>query len=60
MIGISLGNNCHVGNNVIVEPDTLLYFAAHDKLGPAARIAEQHNWQLRIEPGFREVVARRM
>lgn len=60
VIGISLGNNCHVGNNVIVEPDTLLYFAAHDKLGPAARIAEQHNWQLRIEPGFREVVARRM
>ena len=60
VIGISLGNNCHVGNNVIVEADTLLYFAAHDKLGPAARIAEQHNWQLRIEPGFREVVARRM
>ncbi|GAA4797626.1 succinyltransferase [Corynebacterium canis] len=60
VIGISLGNNCHVGNNVIVEPDTLLYFAARDELGPAARIAEQHNWQLRIEPGFREVVARRM
>ncbi|MDO5076488.1 DapH/DapD/GlmU-related protein [Corynebacterium sp.] len=60
IIGISLGDNCHVGNNVIVEPDTLLYFADHDELAPAARIAEQHNWQLRVEPGYREIVARRV
>ncbi|MDO4686826.1 MAG: DapH/DapD/GlmU-related protein [Corynebacterium sp.] len=60
VIGISLGDNCHVGNNVIIEPTTLLYFAQQDELAPAANIAGQSNWRLGLEPYRHEIVARRI
>ncbi|APT84482.1 DapH/DapD/GlmU-related protein [Corynebacterium aquilae] len=59
VIDLPLGDNCHVDNNVIVEPDTMLYFPDTMTLAPAQSIAGQSDWQLVMEPGRAEVVARR-
>lgn len=60
VIGLELGDNCHVGTNLILEPDTVLYFPDSDSLAPAHTIAGQANWSISREAHHPEPVARRV
>lgn len=60
VIGLNLGDNCHIGTNLIVEPDTVLYFPDSDSLAPASSIEGQDNWSIAREAHHPEPVARRI
>ncbi|ALC05509.1 hypothetical protein CDES_05360 [Corynebacterium deserti GIMN1.010] len=59
IIGISLGDNCTIGNNIVLDTDTPIWFADEEKLQTVEAIAGQSNWTIKREPGFHEPVARR-
>lgn len=59
VIGVDLGDDCHIGTNLIIEPDTVLYFPDTDSLAPAHTIQGQSNWSIQREPHHPEPVARR-
>ncbi|WP_277102255.1 DapH/DapD/GlmU-related protein [Corynebacterium vitaeruminis] len=60
ILQINLGDNVHVGNNVVIDPDTYLYFADSDETALATKLAGESNWSIRMEPGHPEPVARRI
>lgn len=60
LLGLSVGDNFAVSHNLIITPETLLYFPEDDTLAPAARIAGQDNWHVTVEPRQREPVARQV
>ncbi|MFV8394216.1 DapH/DapD/GlmU-related protein [Corynebacterium hindlerae] len=60
VIGVDLGNNCHIGTNLIIEPDTSLYFPDTDSIAPASSIAGQDNWVILQEAHHSEPVARQV
>ncbi|AKK02817.1 DapH/DapD/GlmU-related protein [Corynebacterium epidermidicanis] len=60
IIGINLGDNCVIGNNLIISPDSMLYFPHSDSLAPAHTIAGQSNWHIATECGHPEPVARQV
>ncbi|MEJ6012663.1 DapH/DapD/GlmU-related protein [Corynebacterium sp. H127] len=60
VIGVDLGDYCHIGTNLVLEPDTLLYFPDTDSLAPAKTIAGQDRWAVTKEAGHPEPVARRV
>ena len=57
---LSLGDNCLLGPNLLIEPDTTLYFADDDRLAPASTIAGEDGWSIVHEPGNVEPVARKV
>lgn len=59
IIGLNLGDNCSIGNNLIVSGDSMLYFPDSDTIAAAATIAGQSNWHIATESGHPEPVARR-
>lgn len=60
VIGLGLGDNCHVGTNLILERDTVLYFPDTDSLALAETIEGQDNWSIKREAHHPEPVARRV
>lgn len=60
VIGLDLGDNCRIGTNLIVEPDTIVFFADTGELKPASTIAGQSNWSISLEAHHPEPVARRI
>ncbi|MDU0478303.1 DapH/DapD/GlmU-related protein [Staphylococcus chromogenes] len=58
IIGMDLGDNCVVGNNLIISPDTMLYFPESDTLAQAGTLSGQSNWHFAMESGHPEPVAR--
>ena len=60
LMELSLGDNCLLGPNLLIEPDTTLYFADDDRLAPASTIAGEDGWSIVHEPGNVEPVARKV
>ncbi len=60
VIGLDLGNNVHVGNNIVLDPTTLIRFADSDTVGTASQIEGQSHWSIRMEAQSIEPVARRI
>lgn len=63
LIGINVGDNVHVGNNVVLDPDTPVYFAAagmgtSGEIRAAATLEGQSNWSIKLEAGHSSPVAR--
>lgn len=51
VLGINLGDNVHVGNNVVLDPETPLYYAHDGQTLPASSLEGQSNWSIKIEAG---------
>lgn len=60
IIGLSLGDNVHVGHNIVLDPTTLIRFADSDTIGTANQIAGQSHWSIHMEADSTEPVARRI
>lgn len=60
VLGLSLGDNVHVGNNIVLDPTTLIRFADSDTVGTASQIEGQSHWSIRMEAHSIEPVARRV
>lgn len=60
IIGVSLGDNCHIGNNIVLDPDTPVWFPEFDELRTIRAVEGQDNWAFRREAGHHEPVARRI
>ena len=60
LMELSLGDNCLLGPNLLIEPDTTLYFADDDRLAPASTITGEDGWSIVHEPGNVEPVARKV
>lgn len=50
--GISMGNNCSIGPNIVIEHDTDLHDVALDQPTTGQRLNGQSNWHVRHEAGF--------
>lgn len=59
IIGVSLGNGCHIGNNIVLDCDTPIWFPDFNELRTVKSIESQDNWSIKREPGHHEPVARR-
>lgn len=59
LIGLSIGDNCHIGSNIIIEAETPIFDADADRLISGADLEHQSNWSLRTESGHPEPVLRR-
>lgn len=60
VLHINFGDNVHIGNNVVLDRDTQIYFAESDTTALVTEIEGQSNWSIKIEPGHTEPVARRI
>ncbi|WP_290279808.1 DapH/DapD/GlmU-related protein [Corynebacterium faecale] len=60
IIGVSLGDNCHIGNNIVLDCDTPIWFADEGEERTVKEIEGQSNWSIKREKGFHEPVARRI
>ena len=49
VFGVDLGDNCTVGVNVMIEPESVVYDARLDREIPAKEIAGQDNLLIRRE-----------
>ena len=58
IIGVSLGDNCDIGNNIVLDGDTPIWFADDEELRTIDSIEGQANWSIKRESGFHEPVAR--
>lgn len=58
IIGVSLGDNCDIGNNIVLDEDTPIWFADDEELRTIDSIEGQANWSIKRESGFHEPVAR--
>lgn len=59
IIGVSLGNDCHIGNNIVLDCDTPIWFPDFNELRTVKSIEGEDNWSIKREPGHHEPVARR-
>lgn len=59
LIGLSIGDNCSIGVNIIIERDTPLFDAGSGRLITGADLEHQSNWSVRSESGHPEPVFRR-
>lgn len=59
LIGLSIGDNCSIGVNIIIERDTPLFDAGTGQLITGADLEHQSNWSVRSESGHPEPVVRR-
>lgn len=60
VIGVSLGDNCHVGNNIVLDCDTPIWFPEAEEERTVKDIEGESNWSIKREKGFHEPVARRI
>jgi len=60
VIGLNLGDNVHVGNNIVLDPTTPLMFADSEEIHLAGEIDGQSNWLIQMEKHSVEPVARRL
>jgi hypothetical protein len=60
VIGLNLGDNVHVGNNIVLDPTTPLLFADSEEIHLAGEIDGQSNWLIQMEKHSVEPVARRL
>lgn len=60
VIGVSLGDNCHIGNNIVLDCDTPIWFPDEGEERTVKDIEGQSNWSIKREKGFHEPVARRI
>lgn len=60
VIDLNLGDRCHIGNNVILEPDTPLHFAETGETAPARTIEGQSDWKVSLTPDHTMPVATRL
>ncbi|AEX43954.1 putative succinyltransferase [Corynebacterium diphtheriae HC01] len=58
VMGINLGDNVRVGNNVVIDKETMVYFADRDVTAAAAILDGQSDWQIHAESGRPEPVVR--
>ncbi|MEZ2122292.1 MULTISPECIES: DapH/DapD/GlmU-related protein [unclassified Corynebacterium] len=59
VIGIDLGDDCVIGNNVVIDRSTTLRFPHSGETAPATMLSGQSGWHIDREPGSAEPVARR-
>lgn len=59
LIGISIGDNCHIGANIVIERDSPIYDAEDQTLITGADLEHCSNWSVRTEAGHAEPVLRR-
>lgn len=60
VLRINMGDNVHVGNNVVIDPEMPVYFADEDRITTASEFDGHSNWQVRREAGHPEPVVRRI
>ncbi|MDO4631465.1 MAG: DapH/DapD/GlmU-related protein [Corynebacterium sp.] len=60
VIGLNLGDNVHVGNNIVLDPTTPLLFADTGEIHLAGEIDGQSDWLIKAEKHSVEPVARRI
>ncbi|BAU95489.1 putative succinyltransferase [Corynebacterium suranareeae] len=58
IIGVSLGDNCEIGNNIVLDSDTPIWFADAKEYRTVNSIEGQSNWSIKRETGYHEPVAR--
>lgn len=59
IIGVSLGDNCHIGNNIVLDTETPLWFDETSDLRTVKAIEGQDNWTIKRVAGYHEPVALR-
>lgn len=59
VVGLSLGDGCVLGNNVVIEPETQLNFVEENAFRPASSIEGQSGWRITMEAHSPDPVARR-
>ncbi len=60
IIGVSLGDNVHIGNNIVLDCDTPIWFPEAGEERTIKDIEGESNWSIKREKGFHEPVARRL
>ncbi|MCS4489883.1 succinyltransferase [Corynebacterium sp. ES2794-CONJ1] len=60
VLGLDLGDRCHIGHKVVLEPGTLLRFADTGGIAPAQVIAGQSDWSITMHPDYREPFAEKI
>ncbi len=60
VIGVSLGDNVHIGNNIVLDCDTPIWFAEAEEERTVRDIEGESNWSIKREKGFHEPVARKI
>lgn len=60
IIGLTIGDNCTIGANIILESDTQIWDADAGHFIAASTLAGQSNWSVRREVGHAEPVLRRI
>lgn len=58
LIGLSIGDNCRIGVNIIIERDTQIFDAEAGQLIVASELENRSNWSIKSEPGHSEPVLR--
>ena len=59
VLGLSIGDNCSIGANIVLEIDSQIWDADAGHHIPAASLNGQSNWSVRREVGHSEPVLRR-
>lgn len=60
IIGVSLGDNVHIGNTIVLDEETPVWFPEFNELRTIKHIEGQSNWIIRREVGHYEPTARRI
>ncbi|WP_080795612.1 DapH/DapD/GlmU-related protein [Corynebacterium pacaense] len=60
IIGVSVGDNFHIGNNIVLDDETPVWFPEFDELRTVKAIEGESNWAIRREVGHYEPTARRI
>ncbi|MGP6173546.1 DapH/DapD/GlmU-related protein [Corynebacterium sp. A21] len=58
LIGLSIGDNCHIGVNIVIERDSPIFDAASGALITGVELEHRSDWTLRTEAGHSEPVLR--
>lgn len=59
VVGLTLGDNCTIGSNIVLEPDTQVFDADAGHHIPASTLNGRSGWTVRMELGHAEPVLRR-
>ncbi|RNE48468.1 DapH/DapD/GlmU-related protein [Corynebacterium alimapuense] len=59
VVGIRLGNNCSIGANIVLEPESQIFDYDTGQHIEAIRLNGESDWQVRQERGYSEPVLRR-
>ncbi|GAB2508319.1 2,3,4,5-tetrahydropyridine-2,6-dicarboxylate N-succinyltransferase [Corynebacterium atrinae] len=59
VVGLTIGDNCTIGANIVLEPDTQIFDADAGHHIPASALNGRSGWTVRMEVGHPEPVLRR-